>query len=219
MLNVKVNENTIRRLNKYSLCASATRKKPLLFKNNMEAWLRFAKLHLNKPQDFQNNIRRTDDNKRLLCWPRCAAPSLENSQIQLWSRNTSYQLSSTAVEGWWFGGCFAVTGLERPLEVYQSLPSGQRPTSWSIWTISHVAWQGFLWRSIGTLRTLPRTELLQKVHLINNSGLRELSSLYVSIWHIFCLYKRKSILGYLSNYNQLHMPKHLTSHLRDVTLK
>ena len=38
-------------------------RKPLLSKKNMAAQLRFAKLHLIKPQDFWNNVLWTDQTK------------------------------------------------------------------------------------------------------------------------------------------------------------
>ena len=41
----------------------AHQKKPLLSKTNMAAQLRLAKLHLNKPQDFWNNVLWTDQTK------------------------------------------------------------------------------------------------------------------------------------------------------------
>ena len=57
MLNIKVHDSTIReRLNKYTLFGRVGRKKSLLYKKNMAAQLRFAKLHLDKPQDFLNNV-------------------------------------------------------------------------------------------------------------------------------------------------------------------
>jgi len=57
MLNVKVHDSTIRkRLHTYGLFGRVARRKPLLFKKNMATWLKFAKLHLNKPQDFWNNV-------------------------------------------------------------------------------------------------------------------------------------------------------------------
>jgi len=37
----------------------AVRRKLPLPKQNMVAWLRFAKLHLNKPHDFWNNVKKT----------------------------------------------------------------------------------------------------------------------------------------------------------------
>ena len=42
---------------------SFARRKPLLSKKNMAAQLRFAWLHLNKPQDFWNNVLWTDETK------------------------------------------------------------------------------------------------------------------------------------------------------------
>ena len=56
-LNVKASDSMIRqekRLNKYGRVRS---------KKNMAAQLRFAKLHLNKPQDFWNNVLWTDQTK------------------------------------------------------------------------------------------------------------------------------------------------------------
>jgi len=47
MLNVKVRET-----DKYGLFGRVVRRKPLPSVNNMAAQLRFAKIHLNKPQDF-----------------------------------------------------------------------------------------------------------------------------------------------------------------------
>jgi len=57
MLSVEIHDSIIRkRLNKYGMFGRVARRKPLCSKKNMAAWLRFAKLHLNKPQDFWNNV-------------------------------------------------------------------------------------------------------------------------------------------------------------------
>ena len=53
MLNVKVHDTTnIKILNKYGLFGRGARRKILFSKKDVAAWLRFAKLHLDKPQDF-----------------------------------------------------------------------------------------------------------------------------------------------------------------------
>lgn len=47
----------------HGLFVSVTRRKRPLSKKNMTAQARFAKMHLNKSQDFQNNIFWTDKTK------------------------------------------------------------------------------------------------------------------------------------------------------------
>ncbi|KAM3936857.1 uncharacterized protein RB166_001698 [Leptodactylus fuscus] len=55
VLHVQVHDRTSRkRLNKYGWCRTSVRRKSLLNKKNTEARLEFAKLCLNKPQDFWN---------------------------------------------------------------------------------------------------------------------------------------------------------------------
>ena len=61
----------------------------------MAAQLRFAKLHLNKPQDFWNNVLWTDQTKVEII----QSSTFGENQMQHISTNTSYQLSSTVVEG------------------------------------------------------------------------------------------------------------------------
>jgi len=83
MLNVKVDDLLVRK---------GCRRKPLLSKKNMAAQLRFAKLHLNEPQDFWNHVLWTDQTEVEML--RRIAPSLVKS-----STNTSYTLSIVVVEG------------------------------------------------------------------------------------------------------------------------
>ena len=47
----------------YGLFGRVARRKSVLFKDNMTAWLRFAKLHLKKPQHFWKNVLWTDETK------------------------------------------------------------------------------------------------------------------------------------------------------------
>jgi len=47
-LNVKVHDRTITKKKKYGMFGRVARRKLLLSKKNMAAWLRFANLHLNK---------------------------------------------------------------------------------------------------------------------------------------------------------------------------
>ena len=61
MLNVEIHDSTIgKRLNKYGLFGRVARGMCLLSKKNKAAWLMFAKMHLDKPQDFWNNVLWTD---------------------------------------------------------------------------------------------------------------------------------------------------------------
>lgn len=53
MLNVTVH-NSRNRLKRYGLFGRIARRKRLLSEKNMAAWLRSAKLHLNKPQNLNN---------------------------------------------------------------------------------------------------------------------------------------------------------------------
>ena len=87
------------------------RRKPLLSKNNMAAQLRFVKLHLNKAQDFWNNVLWTEQSKVEMFG--------HNAQQHVWRKpNTAYQhkhLIPTVMHG---GGglmiwaCFTATGPE-----------------------------------------------------------------------------------------------------------
>lgn len=52
-----------KRLNKYGLFERVVRRNPLLSKRNVAARVIFAKLDLNKPQDFCNNVLWTDKTK------------------------------------------------------------------------------------------------------------------------------------------------------------
>uniref|UniRef100_A0A3Q2VV05 Voltage-gated delayed rectifier potassium channel KCNH8 n=1 Tax=Haplochromis burtoni TaxID=8153 RepID=A0A3Q2VV05_HAPBU len=64
ILNVTFHDSTIRkRLNKYGLFGKTAQRKPLLSKENMAAQVRFAELHLSKPQGFWNNVLLTDETK------------------------------------------------------------------------------------------------------------------------------------------------------------
>ena len=57
MLNVEVHGGTMRKsLNKYGLSERAATKKLLLSKKNVATRLRFAKLHLNRPQVFFSKV-------------------------------------------------------------------------------------------------------------------------------------------------------------------
>ena len=48
-------------LNKYGLFGRVAKRKPLLSEKNMAAGLRIAKMHLDKPQDFWNNVLWKDE--------------------------------------------------------------------------------------------------------------------------------------------------------------
>lgn len=69
-------------LNKYSMFARVVRTMPLFSIKNTEAWLKFTKLHLNKPNDFCNNFVWTHDTK-VETSGHNTAPHLTNSKYQL----------------------------------------------------------------------------------------------------------------------------------------
>ena len=63
-VDVKVNESTIRkRLNKFNFHGRCGRRKPLLWKRNMKARLKFTRENVDKDQDFWNNVLWTDESK------------------------------------------------------------------------------------------------------------------------------------------------------------
>lgn len=63
-IDVKVHASTIRkRLNKFALHGRCARRKPLLSKKNIRARLKFAREHLEKDQNFWNNVLWTDESK------------------------------------------------------------------------------------------------------------------------------------------------------------
>jgi len=97
MLTVKVHKNTIRkRQEKYGLFGRVARRKLLISKKNMAARLRFAKLHLNKPQDLWNDVLQTDKTKvKMFC---------HNAQCHVWAKtkhSISAQTNGQAL--WWRG--------------------------------------------------------------------------------------------------------------------
>ena len=65
-----------KRPNTNSLFGRVPRRKPFLTKKNMAAQLRFETLHLNKTQDFWNNVPWTDETK--------AEMSGDNAQFYIW---------------------------------------------------------------------------------------------------------------------------------------
>lgn len=63
-VDVKVHASTIRkRLHKFNLHGRCARRKPLLSKKNMKARLKFARVNVDKDQDFWNNVLWTDESK------------------------------------------------------------------------------------------------------------------------------------------------------------
>ncbi|RXM34592.1 Pleiotrophin [Acipenser ruthenus] len=61
---VSVHDSTIRKtLGKNGIHGRVARRKPLLTKKNMNARLKFAKKHLDDPQEFWNNVLWTDESK------------------------------------------------------------------------------------------------------------------------------------------------------------
>ena len=61
---VSVHDSTIRKtLGKNGIHGRVARRKPLLTKKNMNAHLKFAKKHLDDPQEFWNNVLWTDESK------------------------------------------------------------------------------------------------------------------------------------------------------------
>lgn len=67
-------------------------------KKSIPALLRVAKLHLNEPQDFWNNVLPTDETK---CLDIMHSAAFGKNQTQRINRNTSYQLSARR---WWGDG-------------------------------------------------------------------------------------------------------------------
>ncbi|KAJ4933683.1 hypothetical protein JOQ06_030507 [Pogonophryne albipinna] len=62
--NISVDESTIRKtLNKNGVHGRTPRRKPLLFRKNIAARLKFAKEHLDVPQHYWQNILSTDETK------------------------------------------------------------------------------------------------------------------------------------------------------------
>jgi len=119
-------------LNKYGVLGTVNRRKLLLFKNNLAAWLLLVNLHLNKPQDFWNTKGEMfDQNTQHYVWRK---PNTE------YPHKFSYQLSGTVVEGWWFAlvlqpqslGTFTVIEWTKRSFVYHSiLESNVRPSTHS----------------------------------------------------------------------------------------
>lgn len=50
-------------LNKYGLFRRVSQRRPIFSEKNLAAWLQFTTVHLNKPQDFQNNVLQRDKDK------------------------------------------------------------------------------------------------------------------------------------------------------------
>ena len=103
------------------------KRKPFLFKRNMKTWLSFKETlnkHLNKPQDFWNNVLLTDETKMELFGlkPYCYA---------WWKPNTAFDLIPTVSYGsgrvmirdalLWGAVHLAVIELNMDLSVYQSI--------------------------------------------------------------------------------------------------
>ena len=61
MANVSVHDSTIRK--RHGVHGRIARRKPLLSKKNIAARLKFAKEHIDDPQDFWNNVLWTDESK------------------------------------------------------------------------------------------------------------------------------------------------------------
>jgi len=94
MLNVKVHDSTIRK--RLWLVWKGCRRKHLLSKKNMAAQLRFAKLHLNK---ISGTMSFGQTRPKWRCLVIMHSSTFGENQTQHISINTSYQLSSTVVEG------------------------------------------------------------------------------------------------------------------------
>lgn len=86
MLTVKIHDS----FNKYGLFEGIAGKKPLLLQKNMTVWLKFAKLHLKKPQEVfgQTRLKR-----------RCLAILLST----MFGKNKYLMSSMLVLDGWWFG--------------------------------------------------------------------------------------------------------------------
>ena len=72
---------------------------PLLSTKNMAAQLRFAKLQLNKAQDFWNNVSVGQTRPKWRCLIVMHSSMSKENQTQHISAHTSHQLSSMVVEG------------------------------------------------------------------------------------------------------------------------
>ncbi len=96
-------------LNRHGIHARSPRKTPLLNKKHVEARLKFAKEHLEKPVDYWETIVWSDESKIELL--------AVISTHHVWRRNgtattprTPYQQLSLGVEASWFGACFSARG-------------------------------------------------------------------------------------------------------------
>lgn len=136
VLNVKVQYSTDRKpLNTYSFFGKITRRKSLFFKENVAAQLMSENLHLAKPQHFWTSVLWNDEAKVEI------STIMHNTTLvktkQHISINSSYQLSSTVMEGMfcsgvWFiaatvPGYFPITELIINSSVYSSIQEANVP--------------------------------------------------------------------------------------------
>lgn len=97
---VKVNENTIRkRWTSFEQAFFGKRENIFYLKRTA------VMLHVGGKKQYI--LDRWDLSRHV--WTKYTALHLEKTKQHI-SKNTSNQLSSTAVEGWWFGLCFIATG-------------------------------------------------------------------------------------------------------------
>uniref|UniRef100_A0AAZ3P240 Transposase Tc1-like domain-containing protein n=1 Tax=Oncorhynchus tshawytscha TaxID=74940 RepID=A0AAZ3P240_ONCTS len=109
--NISVDESTIRKtLNKNGVHGRTPRKKPMLSQKNIVASLKFAKVHLDVPQCYLQNILWTDETTDELFGrntQHCGEKKAQHTNI----KTSSLQLSM--VEGAsWFGAVLLPQGLD-----------------------------------------------------------------------------------------------------------
>ena len=110
MANVSVHDSTIRkRLNKNGVHGRIARRKPLLSKKNIAAHLKFAKEHIDDPQDFWNNVLWTDESKVELFGlnEKCYVWRKPNTAFEQKNLIPTVKHGGGSVMVW---GCFAASG-------------------------------------------------------------------------------------------------------------
>lgn len=81
---LKFDSTNRKRLYKYGFFGIVAKRKPLLSKNKMAAWLRFAKFHLQKPQDIRDNGQTSPKQKCVAMMHNdCQKSNTAYQQIQL----------------------------------------------------------------------------------------------------------------------------------------
>ena len=109
-VDVKEHTSTIRkRLHKFDFHWRCARRKPLLSKKNIRARLKFARAHLDKDQDFWNNVLWTDESNLNYLYA-VTEDMFDTNQRQHLSAWTSYQLWRMWVEMSRFVAAFTAAG-------------------------------------------------------------------------------------------------------------